>query len=89
MAEVVYTEGYNIMSHLGKGKALLAMNVTCANASETITTPFARCVPVLTPSVACVADNFLNVSQAAGVVTIACGGTFATEYNALIIGDLY
>jgi len=89
MAEVVYTEGYNIMSNLGKGKALLAMNVTCASASETITTPFARCVPVVTASVAGAADNVLKVSQVAGVVTIGCGGTYATEYQALILGDLY
>ena len=89
MAEVVYTEGYNIMSNLGKGKALLAMNVTCASASETITTPFTRCVPVVTASVAADNTSIFKISQAAGVVTIACAGTAATEYQALILGDLY
>lgn len=89
MAEVTYTAGYNMMSHLGKGKALLGMYVTSASNSDTITTPFTRCVPVLTPAVACAADSFIKVSQAAGVVTVAGAGTQITGYQALIIGDLY
>lgn len=89
MAEVTYKAGYNMMSHLGKGKALLGMYVTSASASETITTPFMRCVPVLTPAVATDATTFHKVSQAAGVVTIATAGTNTTGYQALILGDLY
>ena len=89
MPEVDYTEGYNIMSHLGKGKALLGMYVDSVATGDVITTPFARCVPVLTPAVAADATTFLNIAQVAGVVTITSGGTDATAYQALIIGDLY
>ena len=87
--EVGYTEGFSMMSHLGKGKALLAMKVTSGTNDDCITTPFARCVPVLTPAVACAANSFITVAQADGVVTIVGGGTQITTYQALIIGDLY
>ena len=89
MAEVGYTEGYSMMSHLGKGKALLAMYITSASTSDTITTPFVRCVPVVTPAVACIAASFITVAQADGVVTITGDGGQITGYQALIIGDLY
>ena len=87
--EVGYTDGFSMMSHLGTGKALLAMKVTSGTNDDCITTPFARCVPVLTPSVAADATSFVTVSQAAGVITIVGGGTQITTYQALIIGDLY
>ena len=89
MVEVDYTAGYNIMSHLGKGKALLGMYVDGVASTETITTPFMRCVPVLTPAVGLDATTFIKISEAAGVVTITAGGTDPSAYHALIIGDLY
>ena len=89
MADVDYTAGYNIMSYLGKGKALLGMYVDGAVSGETITTPFMRCVPVLTPAVAGDATTFLNISQVAGVVTVDAGGAAPSAYHALIIGDMY
>ena len=87
--EVGYTEGFSIMSHIGKGKALLAMKVTSGTNDDCITTPFVRCVPVVTPSVAADATSAITVSQAAGVVTITGIGTQITTYQAIIIGDLY
>ena len=87
--EVGYTEGYNTMSNLGKGKAILAMYITSGTADDCITTPFARCVPVLTPATGATATSFIKVSEAAGVVTIVGAGTQTTAYQALILGDLY
>ena len=89
MAEVTYTAGYNFMSNVGKGKAILGMYVTSASTSDTISTPFARCVTVVTPAVGCDATSVINVTEAAGVVTIAGAGTQVTGYNALIVGDLH
>ena len=93
MVEVVYTAGYNIMAHLGKGKAIMGLYVTGVADTETITTPFARCVPVVSPGDAAAghADNVLNVTEAAGVVTfgIFAGTTPPTDFQVIILGDLY
>lgn len=89
MAEVTYTAGYSLMSHLGKGKAIVSMYITSASASDTVTTPFARCVAVVTPAVASDATSVVNVTESAGVVTITGGGTQITGYQCIIMGDLY
>ena len=91
MAEVTYTAGYNIMSHIGKGKALMGLFVTIASTGDTITTPFTRCVPVMSPANgAGLADNVYALTEAAGVVSIAAAGTNgATEFQVIMIGDLY
>ena len=92
MADVDYTEGYNIMANLGKGKAIVGMYVTGVLTGETITTPFARCVPVVSPGDAEVghADNVLNITESAGVVSIATAGTTSpTDFQVIILGDMY
>ena len=93
MVEVTYTEGYNIMSPLSKGKAIVGMYVTGVATGETITTPFARCVPVVSPGAALVgnADHVYNITEsAAGVVSFGIAGTNpATDFQVIIIGDLY
>ena len=93
MADVDYTTGYNIMSHLGKGKAIVGMYVTGVGTGETITTPFARCVPVVSPGDAAAghADNVLNVTEAAGVVTFTIGlhTTPPTDFQVIILGEMY
>ena len=89
MAEVTYTIGRDMIAHLGKGKALLGLNVTSGTNSDTITTPFKRCVSVITPSVACDNTSVTNVTEAAGVITIAGAGTQITEYQVLILGEMY
>ena len=92
MADVDYTEGYNILANLGKGKAIVGMYVTGVANTETITTPFARCVPVVSPGAATAGDvlNVLNVTEAAGIVTFdISGGVLPTDFQVIILGDLY
>ena len=88
MAECTYTAGYSMMAHLGKGKAIVAMYIT-ASTADVITTPFARCVPVLTPAAGGDATSVLTVAESTGVVTITVAGTDYTTYQCLIMGDLY
>ena len=92
MGDVDYVEGFNILAHLGKGKAIVGMYVDGVATGETITTPFARCVPVVSPGDATVghADNVLNVTESAGVVAIATSGTTSpTDFHVIILGDMY
>ena len=90
MTEVAYTVGYNIMSHLGKGKAIMGLAVTSVANTETITTPFARCVPVITPGASDAAANAYSVTESDGVITFAQdAGTIPASMFVLIMGDLY
>lgn len=89
MAEVDYTAGYNIMAHLGKGKAVLGLHVTSVVTGDVITTPFMRCVPILTPAVGSGAADDVNVTESAGVVTITGAAGCPTAFQAIIMGDLY
>ena len=89
MAEATYTEGYNIMANLGKGKAILGLHVTGVANLETITTPFVRCVPVLTAAVGMTNADVTNITEAAGVVTITSTVSCPSAYQAIIMGDLY
>lgn len=81
--------GYNIFAPLGKGKAIMGLYTTSASGSDTITTPFIRCVPVLSPAVGQTAATVLNVTEAEGVVTITSSGASPTGYQVIIIGDMY
>ena len=87
--EAVYTAGYNIMSHLGKGKAIMGLHVTSILPTDTITTPFMRCVPVVTAAVGAAAGDDPLVTESAGVVTINAATSCATAFQAIIFGDLY
>ena len=89
MTEVTYTAGYNIMSHLGKGKAVLGLHMTVVAPGYTITTPFMRCVPVVTAAVGAAALVDPLVTESAGVVTINAVTSCATAFHAIIMGDLY
>lgn len=92
MVEVVYTTGYNIMSHLGKGKAIMGLYVTGVATGETITTPFTRCVPVVSPgaNAAGFADNVYNITESTGVVSFGIAGTNpADDFQVIILGDMY
>jgi len=92
MVEVTYTAGYNIMSHLGKGKAIMGLYITGVANTETVTTPFARCVPVISPgaNAAAANDNVYNIVEAAGVITFGIAGTNpADDFQVIILGDLY
>ena len=89
MTEVTYTEGYNIMSNLGKGKAVLGIHATVVVSGYTITTPFVRCVPIVTAAVGAGATDDTNVTEAAGVITITSATSCPTAYQAIIMGDLY
>ena len=86
---VTYTAGYNIMSHLGKGKAVLGLHLTTVATGDTITTPFMRCVPVITAAVGAAATDDTNVTESAGVVTITSAASCPTAIHAIIMGDLY
>ena len=90
MAEATGVEGYNIISHLGKGKALMGVKVTVAASDDTITTPFIRCVAVVTPGDATVgaAAIPLFVVESAGVITIDANDAVG-PLMVLIYGDLY
>ena len=89
MAEVTYTAGYNIMSNLGRGKAVLGLHVTGVASGETITTPFMRCIPVVTAAVGAAATDDTTVTESAGVVTITSAATCPSAFHAIIMGDLY
>ena len=89
MAECVGKVGYNIFAPLGKGKAVLGLYVTAASGLETITTPFIRCVPVLTAAVGLTATSIVNITESAGTVTITSSVASPTGFQALIIGDMY
>ena len=89
MVEVTYTAGYNIMSHLGKGKAVLGLHITGVVDGYTITTPFMRCVPSLTPAVGTDATDDTMITESAGVVTIGSATHCPTAFQAIIFGDLY
>ena len=69
------------------------MNVTGVANLETITTPFARCVPVISPGDVAVghADNVHNITESGGVVTFGITGatTPATDFQVIILGDMY
>lgn len=90
--EVDYTAGYNIMSHLGKGKAMMGLHVTSVATTETITTPFMRCVPVVSPGATETgnADNVYNITESGGVVSFGIAGTdAASDFQVIILGDMY
>ena len=90
MTEVTYTTGYNIMSHLGKGKAILGVKVTSVASDYTITTPFTRCIPVITPGATDAAANAYSVTESAGTITFKQdAGTIPSTMYVLIMGDLY
>jgi len=89
MTEVTYTAGYNIMAHLGKGKAVLGLHLTGVADGYTITTPFTRCVPVITAAVGAAATDDTNVTDVAGFVTIDSAATCPSAVHAIIFGDLY
>ena len=90
MTEVDYTAGYNIMAHLGKGKAILGLKATGIAGAETITTPFARCVPVAAPGTTDAAANAYSLTEAAGLVTmIQDAGTIPATMYVIIVGDLH
>ena len=90
--EAVYTAGYNIMSHLGKGKAIMGLHVTSIATTDTITTPFMRCVPVVSPGANGTGheDNVFNIVEVDGVITFGIAGqTPADDFQVIILGDLY
>ena len=89
MADVDYTAGYSIMSHLGKGKAILGLFVDGVVSGETITTPFMRCVAVVTSAAGAAATDDTDITESAGQVTITSATTCPTAFQVLIIGDLY
>jgi len=89
MADVTYNEGYYIMANLGKGKAVLGVKATGVTSGETITTPFARCVAVVTSAAGAAATDDTNVTTSAGTVTITSATTCPTAFGAIIMGDLY
>ena len=84
-----YTEGYNILANLGKGKAILGVHVTGIASGQKIITPFARCVPVLTAAVGSLATDVTNITESAGEVTITSTVNCPSAYQAIIMGDLY
>ena len=90
MAEATYTEGYNIMANLGKGKAVLGLNLTVVDDGYTITTPFVRCVPILTSAAGALVTDVTNITEAAGIVTISSPTiSCPSAFQAIIMGDLY
>ena len=89
MAEVTYTAGYSIMAHLGKGKAIMGMKVAAAATGDTITTPFARCVPVVSVLAGAAAADVIDVTESAGVVTISWSAGDPDDFQVIILGDLY
>ena len=90
MTEVGYVAGYNLMAHLGKGKALLGIKVESVADTETITTPFARCIPVITPGTDDLATNAYSITESAGTVTFSTDANLipATMF-VIMLGDLY
>ena len=84
-----YTEGYNILANLGKGKAILGVHVTGMATGEKIITPFARCVPVVTAAVGMAITDDTNVTESAGEVTITSAASCPSAFQAIIMGDLY
>ena len=90
MTEVGYVAGRNLMSHLGKGKALLSLKVESVANSETITTPFTRCIPVITPGTTDASANAYSVTESSGVITFAQdAGTIPATMYVIMLGDLY
>ena len=89
MVEVAYTVGRSLVSHLGKGKALLGLLVSGVASGETITTPFKRCVPVVSAAVGAAANNDANVTESAGQVTITCAAACPSSFQVLILGEMY
>ena len=93
MAEVTYTAGYSIIAHLGKGKAIMGVQVAIAGSGDTITTPFMRCVPsAVYRSAAAVAaaDDHLSAAESAGLITLYgdIAGN-ADGAHVVILGDMY
>ena len=86
---VTYKPGYNIMSHLGKGKAVLGLHLTTVAHADTIVTPFMRCVPVITSAVGAADTDDTNVTESDGTVTITSAASCPTAIHAIIMGDLY
>ena len=89
MVEVAYTVGRSLVSHIGKGKALLGMLVSGVASGETITTPFKRCVPVVCAAVGAAATDDTNVTESGGQVTITSATTCPTSFQVLILGEMY
>jgi len=99
MTEVDYTAGYTFFANLGKGIGLLGLKVTGVATTETITTPFMRCVPVATNGAAFDVDldgasdaAWYYISESGGVVTFTTGAacaTFPATWNVLIMGAMY
>ena len=90
MTEVKYSaQGYNFFAPLGKGLGIMALKIDTVASGYTITTPFARCVPIVTPSVG-TPDISCVVTEDAGQVTITAGaGITSTSYNVIIMGAMY
>ena len=86
MAEASYTDALYLVSRLGRGKQIVAINLTThVSGTTTITTGFKRCVPVATPGAA---NALTSIVAAGGVITLTTTSA-ATAYNVLIVGDLY
>ena len=92
MAEIDYVAGYYMPIPLGKGAAILAVKADGVANSETLTTPFARCIPVAVPASGGTpnADNTFRISESAGVVTFTISGTAPpTVFGTIIVGAMY
>lgn len=88
MVEVDYSGvGYNMFAPLGKGLGIMALKVDGVADTETITTPFKRCVPVVTSAIG-TPNIDVMVTESAGVVTFA-GTTTSTTYQVIIMGAMY
>lgn len=85
MAEATYTDSLYLVSRLGRGKQIVAINLTSTGATTEITTGFKRCVPVASPGAGGV--TLASIAAVAGVVTLTA--TTGKLNNVIIVGDLY
>ena len=93
--EVDITAGYYMFAKLGKGLGLIGIETTNVADTDTIITPFVRCVPVVTPAITgATADSSATLSYVAedsGTITfhVGTGATLPTKFHVLIMGAMY
>ena len=89
MAEVTYTTGYSMIAHLGKGKAVMGIKFAAAATGDVLTTPFKRCVPVVSVAAGAADIDVIDITEADGTVTISWTAGDPDDFQAIIFGEMY